>query len=213
MPTLEVKEAPQNIELEQKVLGSFILNDKLIKEYIDVLKKETFLPEQHQRIFEAMLYLYYNNVKITYETLSDRLQFKYKDNMIDYLIALPNSVMNSHNIESEVYTLVEIYQKRTLYEYFKKRVGDDLSGIASSVLVKEVEGMMEKMNITSNVITEQFSDYIDEWFDELNDVLENGEDTQRFKFGFKHLDEIIYIKPSNLILVSARPGQLGRAIS
>ena len=187
--TIEIKDIPHNFELEQEILGNIIVDDKLMENLSVSVKEKVFYSEQHQKIYNAMLYLYFNNVGIGYETLANRLEFKHKDNMVDYLIELGGCVASTSTYENKLELLIDIYRKRELYNLYKKRLQEDLTGIASSNLVKEIEGKIEGMGITSNIINTSIHDYIDEWVKNLEDETPS----ETFKTGFKVLDEMIKI--------------------
>ena len=205
--TLKIKEAPYNEENEQQILGSLLINDKLMNDIIDSVTWKTFYDKQNQEIFKAMVYLTHNHTSLGYETVSNRLKFKVNDDMIDYLIDLNKSVPSTATFENRIDLLKDTYQKRVLYNLYKKRLTTDISGIASLNMVKEVEGAIENMGISSNLELENFNDYIDEWVTNLED---RSKIVQKYKMGYKLLDDTVLLEDSNLMLISARPS-LGKS--
>ena len=198
---IDVKAIPYDSELEQNILGSIILEDKLMKNVVDTITVNHFYVDLHKKIYSAMLYLHYKNVKIGYETLINRLIFKEKDGYADYVISLGGLIINSNRFESQIELLKDIYQKRVLYKLYKKRLTEDISGIASVELVKEVEGAIANMGISSNLEYEEFGTYIDEWVEQLEDTTP----VEQFKLGYKKLDELVLLERSNFMLIGARP--------
>lgn len=201
--TIEIQKPPFNIDVEIQVLGN-ILTDKggkLIKTICDTLSPKHFYVELHQKIFEAMLYLHYNNIAIGYETLINRLTATLKDGNADYIISLGGALINNRQFENQVELLKDIYQKRVLYNLYIKRVKEDISGVASVELVKEVENAITNMGISSNLEYEEFGTYIDTWVEELEDTTP----IKQFKLGFKKLDELVFLEKSNFMLIGARP--------
>jgi replicative DNA helicase len=198
---IDVKAIPYDSELEQNILGSIILEDKLMKNVVDTITVNHFYVDLHKKIYSAMLYLHYKNVKIGYETLINRLIFKEKDGYADYVISLGGLIINSKRFESQVELLKDIYQKRVLYKLYKKRLTEDISGIASVELVKEVEDAITNMGISSNLEYEEFGTYIDTWVEQLEDTTP----VEQFKLGYKKLDELVLLERSNFMLIGARP--------
>ena len=49
---------PQNIDAEQGVLGSILLDPSVLADVVDVLRAEDFYRDAHQTINEMILYLY-----------------------------------------------------------------------------------------------------------------------------------------------------------
>jgi replicative DNA helicase len=199
--TVEIENSPYNGELETHILGAIIVEDKLMRDVADTITPKHFYLEIHQQIYRAMLYLHYKSVKIGYTTLINRLEFTLKEGHADYIIALGGAVINDRNFENQVELLKDIYQKRVLYNLYLKRVKDNLSGIASVELVKEIESAIDGMGISSNLEYEEFGTYIDTWVENLED------DTpiEQFKLGYKELDKLVLLEKSNLMLIGARP--------
>jgi replicative DNA helicase len=202
--TVEVFDAPYNPNVEVQVLGSIITDKsgKLIKSIADTISPKHFHLEIHQKIFEAILYLHYNNVAVGYETLINRLTTTLKDGNADYIISLGGAIINDRNFENQVELLKDIYQKRVLYKLYLKRVSRDLSGIASVELVKEVESAITNMGISSNIENVNMHDYIDEWVKNLEDTTP----PDVFETGFQELDNLVKIKKGKYIVIASRPG-------
>lgn len=201
--TISIQEPPFNGDVEVQVLGNIITDKsgKLIKSIIDTISPKHFYLDLHQNIYKAMVYLHYNNVAIGYETLINRLTFTLKEGHADYIIELGGAIISNRNFENQVELLKDIFQKRVLYDLYLKRVKDDISGIASVDLVKEVEGAITNMGISSNLEYEEFGTYIDEWVEQLEDTTP----IKQFKLGYKKLDELVFLEKSNFMLIGARP--------
>ncbi|NMB95113.1 MAG: replicative DNA helicase, partial [Clostridiaceae bacterium] len=65
---------PQNIEAEQSVLGSMLLDKDLIPGVIEILKKDDFYREDHAEIFEAIINLFDRAEPIDIITVSEKLK-------------------------------------------------------------------------------------------------------------------------------------------
>ena len=134
LETIEIKEPPYSIDVEQEILGNILLNDKLMEEVKDTIKSDMFYNLQHKDIYTAMLYLSHTNTAISYNTLLDRLVYKgYDEDILDYLIKLGGSVASTSIFSKRCEYLIDIYRKRVLYDLYKKRLQEDLSGIANGI--------------------------------------------------------------------------------
>lgn len=203
--SLDIKAPPVDIQLEKEVLGTILLDDRLIEDVVDSIKRDTFYDDIHKDIWTAMLYLFHNNIGISVSSLTHRLMLKEADQeVIDYALSItqPSAV----NFQSRVDLLLDIYYKRAVYEICLGVVSKDIGGIAPANLVKMVEGGIERMGITSNLELDKFQDYIEEWVEQL----EEPESIQKFKTGFRLLDSSVLIEDSNLLLIASRPG-LGKS--
>jgi replicative DNA helicase len=65
---------PQNIEAEQAVLGSIILESTVINQVLEILMAEDFYKDAHRKIFNAMVDLDRDNKPIDLLTLFDNLK-------------------------------------------------------------------------------------------------------------------------------------------
>ena len=92
---------PQNIEAEQSVLGSILLNKKAIIKIADILRPDDFYRDTHGLIYETMLELFEKNEPIDLMTVSNRLEEKKQLEKIggsSYLTNLVNSVPTASNV-------------------------------------------------------------------------------------------------------------------
>ncbi|MBI5408799.1 MAG: replicative DNA helicase [Nitrospirae bacterium] len=92
---------PQNIEAEQSVLGSVLLENEAIGVVIEHLTPNDFYKDAHKRIFVAMLELYEKNEPIDLITLTEQLNKKEQLEEIggaSYLSSIVNMVPTSANV-------------------------------------------------------------------------------------------------------------------
>ena len=99
------KVPPQNLDAEMAVLGSMLLDEEAISVAVEILDKEFFYKESHQKIFSAILDLFNANKAVDLITLTDALR---KDGSLEqvggasFLTALVNSVPTAANINHYV---------------------------------------------------------------------------------------------------------------
>ena len=203
---IEVCEVPHNIENEQNILGSIILNDKLVKQITDTVTFKMFFNPLHQKIFKSMMYLYLNNIGIGYETLLDRLKIEIGKSMdaeeiVDYLIKITGAIATMSQFEARVSNLIDLFRKRELYSLSKTLITTSIEGIASADLVKKIEEKIDGMGITSNIELTNFKDYIEDW---VNDQEDETPPIQ-YKTGFKLLDDKVMIEQGEFYIIGARP--------
>src|SRR3990167_4384635 len=92
---------PHNIEAEQSVLGSLMLDKDAIIKIADLLKAGDFYKDDHNLIYEMMLELYEDREPIDVLSLSNKLEEKGKLDQIggsSYLASLVNSVPSASNV-------------------------------------------------------------------------------------------------------------------
>ena len=67
---------PQNIEAEESLLGSLLIDKNAMLKVADILREDDFYRPSFGQIYETMLELYSNQSPIDLLTLSNRLQEK-----------------------------------------------------------------------------------------------------------------------------------------
>src|SRR3989338_10957058 len=92
---------PQNIEAEQSVLGSLLLDKDAIIKIADTITPEDFYEDKHKVIYQAVLRLYDERSSIDVLTVSNKLEEGSSlENIggISYLAVLVNSVPSAAHI-------------------------------------------------------------------------------------------------------------------
>ena len=103
-------ELPSNVDVERLVLGSILLDDAVFPSVAASLRPDTFLLENHQRIFRRMLSLQARGETIDYHTLANELN-KFGEleacGGLTYLISLEDGMPRQPHIDSYVRILLE----------------------------------------------------------------------------------------------------------
>src|SRR4030042_4349935 len=108
------KVPPQNIEAEQSVLGSLLIDKDALLKVADFLRPEDFYRDDHSTIYQAILRLFEKRKPIDVLTLTDILEKEKKLREVggaSYLTTLVNSVPTAANVTT--YAQI-IQQKATL---------------------------------------------------------------------------------------------------
>ena len=67
---------PQNVEMEQSVLGAVLQNNDIFAQLADTLQAEDFYHETHRWLFRAMLELFHDNIPIDVLSVNECLKKK-----------------------------------------------------------------------------------------------------------------------------------------
>ena len=118
IPSLEKgKIPPQNLELEEAVLGGMLIDKRGVDEVIDILSDEAFYVPAHQKIYTAIDRLFKDSKPIDMLTVREQLL---KDGTLKeiggaaYLVYLTEKVSSSANIEYHARILMQKYIQRRL---------------------------------------------------------------------------------------------------
>lgn len=203
---------PQNIEAEQSVLGSLMLDKDAIIKVSDILIPEDFYRGAHQLIFETMLELYNQNEPIDLLSVSNRLEEKGKLKEIggiSYLTELINSVPSAANIIH----YAKIVQKKKLHR--------DLIDAAHTIThlgyqeIEDVENLLDEAEkrifaVSQRSLRQYFTPLkpaLEEAFERI-DALHKGSgmSLRGIPTGFYELDNILAgLQKSNFIILASRP--------
>jgi replicative DNA helicase len=208
---LEGRLPPQNIEAEQSVLGSLMLDKEAIVRVADILKPDDFYRTIHANIFQAMLELYEKNEPIDLLSLTNRLEEKKQLEEIggaSYLTSLVNTVPTAAHVVHYAKIIKNKKILRDLIETSHQIV--QLSYQEPEDVENLVDTAEQKIfSISQKSINQKFlpvKDTLEEAFERI-DKLHRGDGTIRgIPTGFIDLDNYLAgLQKSDLIVLASRP--------
>src|SRR4030042_3281712 len=202
---------PQNIEAEQSLLGSLMIDKDAIIRVADIVSAEDFYMDKHRMIYESIIDLFSKRDPIDLLTLANRLIDKGQLEIIggrSYLVSLSNMVPTS----SHVVNYAEIVQKKatlrnlisaaseiTKIGYDEEEEVIDLLDRAEQKLFSVSQGHQKQQFVPINNILNETFERIDELHKEKGKL--RGVPT-----GYKDLDNLLAgPQQSDLIILAARP--------
>jgi len=208
---MQLKVPPHNLEAEQAVLGSILINNDAINQIIDIIAPEDFYKEGHTFIYEAMIELYNQDEPIDIITISQYLASKDKLDNIggpEYLTTLVESVSTSAGITHHAYIIKDLSIRRKLinrcsiiseacFQDWKKT--DELLEFAEQSIFdiadEKARGSLESLN---EVVSRSFK------------RLESTAAIEGFvtgiPTGFREFDRLTAgLQPGDLIIIAGRP--------
>jgi len=203
---------PQNIEAEQSVLGSLMIDKDAIIKIADFLQSSDFYKPVHQKIYEAMLELYQRHEPIDILSLPDRLKAKgilQEIGGISYLTSLTNLVPTASNIIS--YAKI-VQQKKLLRDLISASYDISEMGFQED---RDVDSLLDEVeqkifNVTQKSLSgQQFQDIktdLSGAFDRIEKLHRGEKPLRGVGTGFKKLDNMLSgMQNSDLIILAARP--------
>ncbi|NOQ68281.1 replicative DNA helicase [Patescibacteria group bacterium] len=202
---------PQNIEAEQSVLGSLMIDKNAIIKVGDLITPEDFYKDNHGKIYKAMLYLYEHHEPIDLLSLSNRLKETEELKQVgeqSYLASLANIVPTAANIVH----YAKIVEKKAVL----RRLIDNASQIVSEAYneTEEVEKTLDEaeqkiFSVSKKHIRQDFTPIkpiLEEAFDRIDELHKNKGKMRGVPTGFTDLDNILSgLQESNLVILGARP--------
>ena len=202
---------PQNIEAEQSVLGSMLIDRDAIITAAEMLKPSDFYRDGHQKIFTAMLALAERNEPVDLITLAEELEQQKQLEAIGglpYLTTLANLVPTAANIG---YYAKIVQEKAVLRAMIHAATGIVSRCFEANEPLEEIIDEAEKtiFEISQRSTPQGFAcmnDLLESAFDNIDKLWGNKGGVTGVPTGFHDLDSITCgLQNSDLIIIAARP--------
>ncbi len=210
---------PQNLEAEQALLGSLMLDKDAIIKIENAVTADDFYKNTHAKIFTAMIELYTKQEPIDMLSMTNKLEEKNQLEEIGgsgYLASLVNSVPSAANV---VY-YAKIIQKKATLRRLINTAGQILTlGYEEAEEVDKLLDESEKLifGISQKFLSQSFihvKPILQETFDRIDRLHQNKDKFRGLATGFQDLDMALNgLQRSDLIIIAARPSLGKTAIS
>ncbi|HEY4499889.1 MAG TPA: replicative DNA helicase [Candidatus Paceibacterota bacterium] len=211
MSTKNIKLPPQNVEAEQSVLGSLMLDKNAIINIADILKPEDFYKPVHGTIYEAILKLYEKHEPIDILSITSKL--KEMEALKDiggspYLTELVESVPTASHIQHYANIVKE---KKILRDLISTSAQITENAYDSSENLEDLLDTIEQkvFSISQRSLPQKFTSIKEELKGayERIEKLHRGEGSLRgIKTNFPEIDNLLSgFQKSDLIILGARP--------
>jgi replicative DNA helicase len=207
-----LKVPPQNIEAEQSVLGSVLLEPEALSRVLEVMTGEDFYRETHRKIFNSMLDLYQKGTPVDLITLTESLQKKGQLEDIggaSYLTSLTDAIPSAVNVD--FYARI-IREKSILRRLINKTTeiaskSYTFSGNAEDLLDEAEKAIFEISEDKINPLVYPLGQIItNESMPVLENLYDRKEAVTGIPSGFKDLDKLTSgFQNSDLIILAGRP--------
>ncbi|MDR7518907.1 MAG: replicative DNA helicase [Armatimonadota bacterium] len=202
---------PQNLEAEQSVLGSMLLERDAIARVVEMVRPEDFYREAHRKIYEAIIELFERGEPADLISVTDRLRAR---GVLDdvggaaYVTSLLHAVPTAANVEYHARLVV---QKAMLRQMIAAGTQIVAMGFREDheveVLVDEAEKLV--FSIASRRMGQEFvplPEILRESFERIDRRYRDKGTITGVPTGFAELDRLTSgLQPADLIIVAARP--------
>ena len=139
---------PNDLEAEQAVLGSMLLDKDAVIDAVEVLKAEDFYREEHKLIFTAMINLYARSEPIDMITVKDELVLLGKLDVcggIEYIAELSDKVPTTANADKYIKIVEEKSILRSLIKTSNELIdlGYDQTLEVDEIIEKAEKGVFD----------------------------------------------------------------------
>ena len=206
-----LRSLPYNLEAEQSVIGSMLIDKTAISRVVDVLKSDDFYRDSHKVIFSAIFDLYQKDTPIDMITLLEHLRSAEKleaSGGITYISEISNSIPSTANLSSYI-KIVE--DKSTLRKLIRSSTEiiencynkqDDVEAVMD-IAEQKVFNISQKKNAGD---FEPMNTVLERGFLEIERIFNNKGETTGISSGFPELDDkTAGFQKGDMILIAARP--------
>ncbi len=205
------KVPPHDIEAEQAVLGSMLLDKDAVIESLEVLKDYDFYREDNKAIFQAITSLYSKAEPVDLITVKKELtengNFERVGGM-EYLASLPGKVPTTANVDKYIKIVEEQSLRRRLIQTSNELIAlgyDDTENTEQIVDLAE-KRVMELTQDSSNKGYNSIKDILVSTLDELEKLYNQKGKISGITTGFVGIDRMTSgLHNSDLIILAARP--------
>ena len=202
---------PQNIEAEEAVLGSILIDPDAIIRVSTVLRPEDFYREKHGWIFDAALDLHERREPIDFLTICDELERRGQLNEVGgaaFLTTLVNIVPTSIHAEHYAHIVERTATRRRLIE-----AAGQIAGLAYQEAedVDEVVDHAEQIlfGVSERRLTRELipiKQVLSEYYDRIEYLVRHQGELIGIPTGFADMDKLLGgLQRSDMIILAARP--------
>ena len=207
-----IRQIPKNIEAEEAILGSILIDERLINKVSETLDAKDFYRQSHKTVFNAMISLKNQNNVIDILTLTEYLNNINKLEEVGgiaFVTSLPNKVPSTANLD---YYIKIVKEKSFLRKV--SYMGESIASLSYNnedntpeFILDKIEQMLssltKKMILTKvdNIQSQTLSAYM-----EIENIINNKGNLLGLETGLDDLDHFLQgLKNSDFMILAARP--------
>lgn len=206
-----LRSLPYNLEAEQSVIGSMLIDKTAISRAVEVLKSDDFYRDSHKVIFNAIFDLYQKDTPIDMITLLEHLRSAEKldaSGGVTYISEISNSIPSTANLSSYIKivddksTLRKLIRASTeiMENCYNKQ--DDVEAVMD-LAEQKVFNISERKNSGD---FEAMNTVLERGFLEIERIFNNKGETTGVASGFPELDAMTSgFQSGDMVLIAARP--------
>ena len=210
----EYKILPNNLEAEQAVLGSVLIDQEAQTDILSTLSQDDFYSEAHRNIFKAMQNIFSKSIPVDFVTLTSELEVEKKLESvggIDYITYLTNVVPSAANFKHYCDIVVSNSVRRSLIKGGQAIIEDAFQNADEKNAMQNAEktifDLSQKDSSSGLELVGRPGGVLADVLKEISEIAENQGKMRGIPTGFRDLDAVTNgLNKSDLILLAARPG-------
>ncbi|RUA17774.1 MAG: replicative DNA helicase [Clostridia bacterium] len=206
------KEIPKNIEAEEALLGSLLIDPDVMTHVANLVDPEDFYLARHGEIYDVIRTLYDRGNPVDFVTLTEELDRRGKLEEVgghSFISSLVNAVPTAIN----AYQYAQIVQEKATLRHLISAAGDiarkayddeqdvgDVVNEAEKLIFAIAERRLEQDLVA-------ITDVVPKVLEDIRELMERRGEVLGVPSGFHQLDELLGgFQKSDLIILAARPG-------
>ena len=208
----DLKELPNNIEAEQSVIGSILLNNEIFDEINLLINSKNFYDPMHQKIFMAIEKLIYSGMLANPITLKNYFENEKDElNIPNYLFKITKFSTSSRQAIEYSKLIYDLYVKRELIKISENIIDtaklNDLDNDGKSIIEnfeKSLFDLAEKGSFSSSLV--KFDEAMKMTIEMASSAYKNEEGIVGVPTGLTDLDyRLGGLHKSDLLIIAGRP--------
>ena len=208
----DLKELPNNIEAEQSVIGSILLNNEIFDEINIFIISKNFYDPMHQKIFSAIEKLIFSGMLANPITLKNYFENEKDElNVPDYLVKITKFSTSSRQAIEYSKLIYDLYVKRELIKISENIIDaaklNDLDNDGKSIIEnfeKSLFDLAEKGSFSSSLV--KFDEAMKMTIEMASSAYKNEEGIVGVPTGLIDLDDKLGgLHKSDLLIIAGRP--------
>ena len=208
----QFKELPNNIEAEQSVIGSILVNNDIFDEINTIISSINFYDPMHQKIFEAVESLIYKGMLANPITLKNYFEDEKDDlNIPEYLVKITKFSTSIRQAIEYSKIIYDMFVRRELIKISEQTIDNaklnDLETNGQTIIEnseKLLFDLAEKGSFSSSLI--KFDEAMKQTIEMASAAYKNEEGIVGVPTGLRDLDDRLGgLHQSDLIIIAGRP--------
>ncbi len=207
-----LNEHPNNIEAEQSVIGSILLNNDIFDEINIIISSKNFYDPMHQKIFDAIEKLIYSGMLANPITLKNYFEKEKDDlNVPEYLVKITKFSASSRQAIEYSKLIYDLFVKRELIKISENIIDtaqlNDLENDGQKIIEnfeKNLFDLAEKGSFSSSLV--KFDQALKNTIEMASNAFKNDEGIVGVPTGLRDLDDRLGgLHNSDLVIIAGRP--------
>ena len=208
----EVNELPNNIEAEQSVLGSILLQNEIFDDINTIVSNQNFYDPMHQKIFSAIEKLIFSGMLANPITLKNYFQNEKDEiNVPEYLVKITKFSASTRQAIEYSKLIYDLFVKRQLIKISENIIDSaklsDLDQNGQTIIEnseKALFDLAERGSFSSSLI--KFDQAMSQTIEMAQSAYKNDEGIVGVPSGLRDLDDRLGgLHKSDLVIIAGRP--------